>query len=138
MRQNKMYAKTSKCVFAANKIEYLGHFISAKGVETDPRKIEAVVKWSVPSSVKCLRSFLGLSGYYRKFIRGYAELSKPLTDLLKKGAFQWNDSAQQAFDKLKQALVAAPVLALPNFEKTFEIETNASKEGIGAMLVQEE
>ena len=132
-----MYAKSSKCMFFASKIEHLGHFISEKGIETDPKKIEAVVKWYVPTSVKCLRSFLGLFGYYRTFIRGYAKKSKPLIDLLKKGAFQWNDQAQQAFETLKQALVTAPVLALPNFDKKFIIEIDASKGGIGAGLVQE-
>ena len=135
-KQNKMYAKANKCMFVVNKIEYLGHFILGKGVETGPKKIEVVLNWPVPKSIKELRSFLGLAGYYRKFIRKFAEKGKPLTDLLKKGAFMWHDQAQQAFDILKQALVEAPVLALPNFDKFFKIETDASKEGIGAVLMQ--
>ena len=118
------------------KIEYSSHFISKKGIGTDPKKIEAMVKWAVLTWVKCFRSFLG-SGYYKNFIRGYAEKSKPLTDLLKKGAFQWNDQAQQAFETLTQALVTTLVLALPNFDKKFVIETDASKGGIGVVLVQE-
>ena len=96
-----MYAKANKCMFAVNKIEYLGHFITGKGVETDPKKIEAMLNSPVPKSIKELRSFLGLAGYYRKFMRKFAEKGKPLTDLLKKGAFMWHNQAQQTFDILK-------------------------------------
>lgn len=94
LRQNQMFAKASKCTFASSKVEYLGHFISENGVEIDPKKVEALVYWPTPTSIKELRSFLGLSGYYRKFIRKYAEKSIPLTDLLKKGGFHWSEQAQ--------------------------------------------
>lgn len=86
-----MFAKASKCTFASSKVEYLGHFISEKGVETDPKKVEIVVHWPTPSSIKEHRSFLGLSGYYRKFTRKYAKKSRPVTDLLKKGGFHWSE-----------------------------------------------
>ena len=136
MRDNRMYAKESKCIFSADKVEYLGHFISGDGVETDPRKIDAIHSWPSPQSVKELRIFLGLTGYYRKFIKDYASMSRPLHNLLKKNAFVWSDDVEHAINSLKKALTTAPVLALPNFDAPFEIETNASKEGIRAILMQ--
>ncbi|WOH00327.1 hypothetical protein DCAR_0519686 [Daucus carota subsp. sativus] len=121
MRANLLFAKESKCSFMMEKVEYLGHFISAKGVETDAKKIKVVANWPVPTNVKELRSFLGLAGYYRKFIKNYAWISRELTDQLRKGAFNWNDNSQSAFDNLKTALVSAPVLALPDFNKLFVV-----------------
>lgn len=132
-----MYAKPSKCVFAIPKIEYLGHFIYVMGLETDSKEIEAVAKWPIHKTIKELRSFLGLSGYYRKFIRGYALVRKPLTNLPKKEAFEWNRPANEAFQSLKSALVSAPVLDIPNFSIPFVVETDASKEGIGAVVMQD-
>ncbi|XP_074327867.1 uncharacterized protein LOC141665786 [Apium graveolens] len=117
-------------------IEYLGQFISSKGVETDPQKISAITCWQVPKTIKEFRGFLGLVGYYRKFIKGYALLSKPLINFLKTGAFQWTKEAQHSFEQLKNALSIAPVLAVPNFDIPFEIETDASQFGIGAVLMQ--
>ncbi|WMV59378.1 hypothetical protein MTR67_052763 [Solanum verrucosum] len=102
--QHQLFAKESKCVFAAKKVEYLGHYISVDGVATDPKKVEAVQSWPEPTNLKQLRDFLGLAGYYRRFIKGYGVISKPLTDLLKKDNFNWSSKATDAFESLKRVL----------------------------------
>jgi hypothetical protein len=137
LQNHQLYVKKSKCSFAQTQLEYLGHVISSQGVATDPTKITAVAAWPTPIDIKQLRGFLGLSGYYRKFIRNYGSISKLLSDLLKKDAlYTWTPHLQESFDALKQALITAPVLALPDFSKNFTIETDASDKGIGAVLMQ--
>jgi hypothetical protein len=130
--------KLSKCSFAQRQIAYLGHVISERGVATDPQKIVAIKDWPIPSNTKELRSFLGLAGYYRKFVRNFCIISKPLTELLKKNTFfVWTAEHTRSLEALKTALSQAPVLALPDFAKTFCVETDACGTGIGADLMQD-
>lgn len=127
----------SKCSFGKEKIEYLGHVVSVKGVEMDPAKISAIMAWPIPKTIKSLRGFLGVTGYYRRFIKNYSLIAGPLTDLLKKEAFVWNGPVEEAFHHLKRCVTSAPVLALPNFSKVFYVDTDASGIGIRAVLSQE-
>ncbi|KAL0420988.1 UNVERIFIED_CONTAM: Retrovirus-related Pol polyprotein from transposon.6 [Sesamum latifolium] len=138
LREHQLYAKHSKCSFAQQQIDYLGHVISEEGVATDPQKIEYMKEWPLPTSIKALRGFLGLTGYYRKFIKGYGAISKPLTSLLKKDGFIWNPEAEAAFNHLKEVMTSVPVLALPNFSQPFVVETDAFGRGIGAVLMQKD
>lgn len=137
LSKHQLQVKRSKCSFAQQRLAYLGHIITPNGVSTDDDKIQVVQHWPTPKSVKELRSFLGLAGYYRKFVRHYGIISKPLTNLLRKGQlYLWNSDTEQAFQTLKHALVTAPVLAMPNFDETFVVESDASDKGIGAVLIQ--
>ena len=136
MRKHQLYLKESKCTFARDSLEYLGHIISSTRVATDPSKISDMLKWPIPTSMTELRAFLGFTRYYRKFVQGYGTISKPLTQILKLKQFQWNPMAQLAFEALKQAMTQTPVLGLPNFQEPFTVETDACMDGIGAVLMQ--
>jgi hypothetical protein len=130
--------KLSKCTFAQTQLAYLGHVINHAGVSTDPAKIAAIAQWPVPSTVKELRGFLGLAGYYRKFVHHFGIIAKPLTALLKKHSlFIWTPDHDLAFQQLKDALYQSPVLVLPNFALPFCIETDASDHGVGAVLMHD-
>jgi hypothetical protein len=137
VQQQQLYAKLTNCDFGCLVVEYLGHLISEEGVMADPAKIEAMTKWPMPKNPKALRGFLGLTGYYRKFVQGCGGIATPLTALLRKDSFGWNERAEEAFQRLKEVMTNPPVLELPNFSKSFIIECDASGEGISAILMQE-
>ncbi|XP_021596642.1 uncharacterized protein LOC110603250 [Manihot esculenta] len=125
------------CQFGQREVKYLSHVISNGGVTVDPEKIESIQGWPKPTSPKALRGFLGLCGYYRKFIQHFGKIASPLTRMLKKDGFEWTPMAEEAFVKLKRAMTCAPVLALPNFSKKFIVECDTSGTGVGAVLLQE-
>uniref|UniRef100_A0A0A9DFI0 Uncharacterized protein n=1 Tax=Arundo donax TaxID=35708 RepID=A0A0A9DFI0_ARUDO len=136
LHDNSLYLKCSKCLFGEQSVTYLGHVIDEKGVSMDQTKVVAVQAWPQPKTVKVLRGFLGLTGYYRKFIANYGVIATPLTALLKKEAFCWTAAATDAFVKLKEALTMGPVLQLPDFTTEFIVDCDASGSGFGAVLHQ--
>jgi hypothetical protein len=139
LRKHKLYAKESKCEFMKNSVEYLGHIVSDKGVSTDPAKIKAVRDWPTPKDVSEVRSFLGLAGYYRRFVWKFAEIAKALTDLLhKEKAWEWTSECEIGFRKLQQALITAPILQIYNPTIATTIFTDASDFAIGAVLTQKD
>ncbi|XP_026384757.1 uncharacterized protein LOC113280329 [Papaver somniferum] len=122
-----LYEKVSKYFFGQADIEYLGHIITAEGVKADPNKIACMKECPTPTNIKELRGFLGITGYYRKFVQGYGAINRPLTELLKKNSFLWSESATMAFEQLKTTMTNTPVLTLPEFSKQFTIETGGKK-----------
>lgn len=133
---NHFVLKLSKCFFAQPQVEYLGHLVSQKGVKPVAAKVAVVSQWPVPQSTKAVRSFLGLAGFYRRFIKGYAMIAEPLVKSTTIDPFTWTPQAQAAFEQLKQALSTTLVLALPDFQLPFTIETDVSSTGMGAVLSQ--
>ncbi|KAI5335475.1 hypothetical protein L3X38_025608 [Prunus dulcis] len=137
LRRKKLFAKFSKCQFWLDKVNFLGHVISAEGVYVDPQKIEAVVNWPQPTSVTEVRSFLGLAGYYRRFVEGFSTIAAPLTRLTRKGVkFEWSEECEKSFNELKIRLTTAPVLTLPDDSGNFVIYSDASQQGLGCVLMQ--
>ena len=153
LAQHNLKLKASKCDFLRSRVTYLGHVVSEDGIETDPEKTEAVKNWPVPTSVKEVRAYLGFTGYYRKFIKNYARIARPLNDLLvgqctnntkkkkpgpklKKIPFSWTEKEQTAFDTLKEKLMSPPILAYADYTLPFKLHTDASTTGLGAVLYQ--
>ncbi|KAL4018090.1 hypothetical protein IC575_021680 [Cucumis melo] len=138
LRDNKLYAKFSKCEFWLKQVSFLGHVVSKAGVSVDPAKIEAVTSWPRPSTVSEVLSFLGLAGYYRRFVENFSRIATPLTQLTRKGApFVWSKTCEDSFQNLKQKLVTAPVLTKPDGLGSFVIYSDDSKKGLGCVLMQQ-
>ena len=137
LRDNQLFAKLSKCQFWLRQVPFLGHIVSGEGISVDPAKVVAVRDWPVPKSASDIRSFLGLAGYYRKFVKDFAKISGPLTKLTRKGEkFVWSNACEQAFVELKTRLTTAPVLTVPSGTGEFVIHCDASGRGLGAVLMQ--
>eukprot|EP00253_Pinus_taeda_P019676 PITA_19676 len=138
LREHQLYAKFSKCDFSKEEIQYLGHVITRDGIAVDPEKIKAIMEWPVPKDVVDIRSFMGLTGYYRRFVEGFSKVAFPITSLQKKGrAFQWTQNCQKSFEQLKHLLTTAPILSIANPDKDYVVCIDASKEGLGGVLMQE-
>ncbi|KAK1666131.1 hypothetical protein QYE76_054290 [Lolium multiflorum] len=138
LREHRLYAKFSKCEFWLQELIFLGHVVSAKGVAVIPEKVQSVLDWKTPKSAKEIRSFLGLAGYYRRYIENFSKIAKPMTDLLKKDKkFEWSEKAEESFQTLKIKLTTAPVLVLPDTSKDFVIFCDASLQGLGCVLMQD-
>ncbi|GJT95141.1 putative reverse transcriptase domain-containing protein [Tanacetum coccineum] len=139
LKKEELYAKFSKCEFWIPKVQFLGHMIDSQGIHIDPAKIESIKDWASPKSPTEIRQFLGLAGYYRRFIEGFSKIAKPMTKLTqKKVKFEWGDKQETAFQLLKQKLCSAPILALPEGSEDFIVYCDASIKGLGAVLMQRE
>ncbi|GJX26336.1 putative nucleotidyltransferase, ribonuclease H, partial [Tanacetum coccineum] len=137
LKKEELYAKFSKCEFWINTVKFLGHVIDSSGIHVDPAKIEAVKNWASPTTPSEIRQFLGLAGYYRRFIEGFSKIAKPMTELTQKNQkFDWGEEQEEAFQLLKQKLCAAPILALPEGSDDFVVYCDASIKGLGAVLMQ--
>ncbi|KAG8503502.1 hypothetical protein CXB51_001469 [Gossypium anomalum] len=138
LREKKLFAKFSKSEFWLHEVGFLGHVVSGDGIRVDPSKILAIVNWKPPKDVSEVRSFLGLAGYYRRFVEGFSMIASPMTKLLQKNVkFDWTEECQLSFEKLKERLTKAPVLVQPESGKEFVIYSDASSIGLGCVLMQE-
>nr|ABB47439.2 retrotransposon protein, putative, Ty3-gypsy subclass [Oryza sativa Japonica Group] len=138
LREHQLYAKFSKCEFWLSEVKFLGHVISAGGVAVDPSNVESVTNWKQPKTVSEIHSFLGLAGYYRRFIENFSKIAKPMTRLLQKYVkYKWSEECEQSFQELKSRLISAPILILPDPKKGFQVYCDASKLGLGCVLMQD-
>nr|KYP33422.1 Retrovirus-related Pol polyprotein from transposon 17.6 [Cajanus cajan] len=136
LKAKQLYAKLSKCEFWLDEVKFLGHVISVEGIAVDPAKVESVLQWERPRTVTDIQSFVGLAGYYRRFIEGFSKIVAPLTQLTRKEQpFIWTDACERSFDKLKKRLTTSPVLVLPDSGEPFDVHCNASHQGLGCVLM---
>jgi hypothetical protein len=137
LRDACLFGNLGKCTFSTDHVSFLGYVVTSQGIEMDDAKIVAVMSWPVPSTVTQFWSFLGLAGFYKRFVQNFSTIATPLQEFTKNGVqFHWGPAQQQAFDALKSKLTQAPLLQLPDFDKTFELECDATSIGIGGVLIQ--
>ena len=138
LRKEHLYAKLSKCEFWLGEVSFLGHIASKEGILVDPKKIEVIIEWKPPRNFTEVRSFLGLAGYYKRFVKGFSMTAAPMTRLLQKNVrFEWSKKCQSSFEKLKEFLTEAPILTQPTYGKEYVIFSNASLNGVRCVLMQE-
>ena len=137
LQTENLVANVNKCAFLRSSITFFGFIISVAGIAVDPGKTAAIRDWPIPKSPFEVRSFHGLAQFYRRFVKNFSSLAAPLTDLLKASQFEWNAPADRAFQQIKIALISTPVLRLPDFNKLFDVTTDASDSGIGTVLSQD-
>ncbi len=138
LREHRLYAKFSKCEFWLPEVTYLGHVISGKGIAVNPERVQAVLDWTPPETVKQVQSFLGLASYCRRFVENFSKVAKPLIELLKKDKkFEWTPQCEFSFQELKRRLTSSPVLVPPDFSKDFVIYCDGSQQGLGCIRMQD-
>ncbi|CAN6465712.1 unnamed protein product [Victoria cruziana] len=137
LREHKLYGKLSKCQFWLDQVAFLGHVVSAQGVTVDPGKVEAVVNWPRPTTVSEIQGFLGLAGYYRRFVQNFSQIISPMTRLLKNSVdLDWSEECERSFLDIKKRLTLAPILVLPKVGEPYVVYTDASRDGYGGVLMQ--
>jgi len=137
LRQARLRLNVAKCHFCRDRLKYLGHIVDREGIRTDPEKVSAINNWPAPTTVRQVRQFLGMASWYRRFVPNFSTIAAPLTRLTRKNArFIWANEEKEAFERLKETLTTAPVLACPDFNRLFILQTDASAYGLGAVLTQ--